>query len=96
MRSVIELAGSTATTEVVRAFGFIVRSSRNVDGVGLVIDIVTTIVAALSCCCNHTILPTYHSLPIIPSCSELSNWLHCNQTLYIIQNSKTRQPNDQR
>jgi hypothetical protein len=57
MRSVIELAGSTATTEVVRAFGFIVRSSRNVDGVGLVIDIVTTIVAALSCCCNHTILP---------------------------------------
>jgi len=33
------VAGSTATTEVVRALGFIVSSRRSVEGVGLVIDI---------------------------------------------------------
>jgi hypothetical protein len=47
MRSVMPKAGSTATTEVVRAFGFIVRRRRSVEGVGLVIDIAREVMVAL-------------------------------------------------
>jgi hypothetical protein len=42
---VILEAGSTATTELVRAFGLIVRSRRSVDGVGFVIDMVEVMAA---------------------------------------------------